>query len=218
MKIVLSAACFLACFNLFAKKDVEFATRCIGDKDASKKAIFLHGMLPVNTLSKGAYGSEAHLAKVAKQNGYQIAVPRSHHVCQRDRNFHCWGETKNIEATYQAILKSASKCFDTSKPFVAIGFSDGGYHLGRVFMKKIAPQPSLTIAIGSAGNITYAGSNDLTTSSRFTLLSGKSDTVLSDAKAFVSALKKKGAQVDFRTYDGGHEIPFELLGTVLAHS
>jgi predicted esterase len=86
-------------------------------------------------------------------------------------------------------------------------------------MKKIAPQPKLTIAIGSAGNISYAGANNLGgASSRFTLLSGKSDSVLPDAKAFVTELKKKGAQVDFRTYNGGHEVPFDLLGTVLASS
>lgn len=203
-----------------AAKPVEFATRCVGDQNAKKHAIFLHGMLPVSTLSSGAGASEAQLAELAKKHGYRIAIPRSHIVCPRAKSHHCWGfsDVASIESTYQGILKSASQCFDTNKPFVAIGFSDGGYHLGRVFMRGLSPQPKLTIAIGSAGNIGLAHSSDLSKSSRMTLLVGKSDGVLSRAKSFATDLGKKRGQVDFKTYDGGHVVPFDLLGTVLAQS
>lgn len=209
-----------ACTALSAPKPVEFATRCVGEKDAKKNAIFLHGMLPVGTLAKGVPNSESQLEELAKKHGYRIAIPRSHIVCARAKSHHCWGHSSvdSIESTYEGVLKSAAQCFDTSKPFVAIGFSDGGYHLGRVFMRGLSPQPKMTIAIGSAGNVGLAHSNDLSKSAHMTLLVGNSDGVLTKAKSFASALEKKRGQVAFKTYKGGHAVPFDVLGDFLAQS
>jgi len=215
MKSILFVLFSLIGFNLSAKTP-EFATRCVGDKSAKKNAIFLHGMLLVQTLPNGVGKDEASLAQIAKTHDYRIAIPRSHIVCKQSKHYHCWGNTTTIESTYEGIVKSAAQCFDTSKPFVAIGFSDGGYHLARALMRGVKDQPKLSIAIGSAGNIAYSQSKDLSQVAPITLLTGKSDGVLASAKSFVLDLKKKGAKVEFKTYDGGHVVPFDLLATMLA--
>lgn len=217
MKFILSIFILLVSFNSSANIP-EFATRCVGEKGAKKNAIFLHGMLLVETLPKGVGPDEASLAKLAKTHDYRIAIPRSHIVCKQSSQYHCWGDTTSIESTYAGIVKSAAQCFDTKKPFVAIGFSDGGYHLARALMRGVKDQPEWSIAIGSAGNIAYSNSNDLRKNTPITLLTGKSDGVFANAKSFVSDLKKKGAKVDFKTYSGGHVVPFDVLGTMLATS
>src|SRR3989442_4857841 len=114
MKYILSILILIVSSNLPAKIP-EFATRCVGDESAKKNAIFLHGMLLVQTLSDGVGKDEASFATLAKTHGYRIAIPRSHIVCKQAKHYHCWGDTTKIESTYEGIVKSAAQWFDTSK-------------------------------------------------------------------------------------------------------
>lgn len=199
------------------KKPLEFSTRCVGDANATQNAIFLHGMRPIAKASAEAQATEKQLETLAKASGVRIAIPQSHTVCQNAKSHYCWGSSSadSIASTYAGIMKSAGQCFDTKKPFVVIGFSDGGYHLSRAVMRCLDPQPKWSIAIGSAGNIAHATSSDLSKCSKLTLLVGKSDQVLSKAKSFEKSMKAKQAQVDFKTYAGGHVVPYDLLAEIL---
>lgn len=194
-----------------------FETRCIGDEKAEKYAIFLHGMRRTSVANSEAQSTDKELENLAERAGYRIAVPRSDMLCRNKTHF-CWGgtSTESIESTYEGIINSAGTCFDTKKPFVVIGFSDGGYHIARAIMLRLDPQPQWTIAIGSSGNIGHVTSGDLSEASRLTLLVGNSDQVLHSAKYFGQMMKAKKADVEFKTYAGGHVVPYDTLADMLA--
>ncbi len=188
---------------------------CFGNKNTERQIIYLHGMGAPYTSGPVAYESE--LIKLADGINARIAAPQSIERCSKDASKVCWGneEIRSITNTYKNILASVASCIDTQKPFTIIGFSNGGYHLGRVVMRDLEPRSSQTIAIASAGDIRIAAGDDLSAASPFLLLIGNADLALPAAQTFIQGLKNKKARAELRVFTGGHDVPFTLLKEIL---
>jgi predicted esterase len=191
-----------------------FPVTCVGRPDAAHQAIFLHGKRPVAT-SVAAAGHVTPLAKFAAEMDYRIAIPVSTTPCEDSRSTYCWrGErVETLQRTWSAVVKSASACFDPEQGFGLIGFSNGGYHAAKVVMRGVEPAPRWAVAIGSAG--TVPAGVDLRGAPPLALLIGNRDVTRRDTAAFARNLAPTRLPVELLSFPGGHEVPFELLKSVV---
>ena len=194
-----------------------YPTVCLGDATASKRAIFLHGIMPN---SAKALESEylGDLTILAREGGLRLAVPRSTQACKDGPQRACWlgNDQESIARTYQTLVRSTAPCFPEGAPFGLIGFSNGGYYVGRVVMRCLKPQPAWALTIGSAGDLMHATSDDLGTCAPTMVLVGEKDMVKNGARLFAEALAKKKLRVQFKTYPGGHTVPYRLLRDLIS--
>lgn len=161
------------------------------------------------------------LEQTAKKLGYRIAIPQATTLCQGMSDLYCWrGERREtVEKTWAQVTAAAATCFPggaKSDDFGVIGFSNGGYHLGRVVMRGLEPLPKWGLAIGSAGNLAHAeGASAAAKSIPLTFLAGKSDGVRAEARNLSAALAERGFATEFREVEGGHAIPITELEAIL---
>lgn len=194
-----------------------FPTNCVGKAGASRNLIFLHGIMPRGPVPP-ELDYEPELGALAKELDLRIALPRSTTYCKGSKDKYCWtGETApEIAATYGAVVRSAEACFGPGKSFGLVGFSNGGYHVGRVVMRCLAPKPQYVIAIGSAGDLAHSEGRDLARCAPTTILIGDKDITRDAARRFAERLGKQKLPVTFRTFAGGHDVPFDVLRVMLS--
>ena len=94
------------------------------------------------------------LDKIGKIFGVQFAMPFSDDYCKGSQSNFCWGteDPGSVADVYDAVRRSSAACIPMHKDFGILGFSNGGYHVGRIITQGHAPLPRFAIAIGSAGN------------------------------------------------------------------
>lgn len=192
--------------------DLGYPTTCVGKTSAKFNAIFLRGITPPDI------NYENDLKAMAEALNLRIAIPRSTTNCKGSTSKFCWygEEPADIEATYAAVLRSAVQCFPQGARFGLIGFSNGGYHAGKVVLRCLAPQPAWVVAMGSAGDIGNAVSSDLSRCAPTTLLIGEKDITRDKARNFAAQLRVKKLDVEFKTWKGGHDVPFPELRQIVA--
>lgn len=193
-----------------------YPVTCVGRPDAPHRAIFLHGMRPAKTPPQAA-GHVAQLTAFANDMNYRIAIPQSTTPCIERRDIFCWrGDRKEgVEKTWRVIVKSAAACFEPQAGFGVIGFSNGGYHVAKVVMKGLRPAPQWAVAIGSAGTVANLAAPDLSAAPHFALLIGTHDVTRHETARFARLLKPTKLPVEIISFNGGHEVPFALLRTVV---
>ena len=203
------------------RQDADLRVTCVGAADAPNRAIYLHGKRPITT-PEAASGLVGPLTKTAIKLGYRFAIPMANDACVESDKTFCWrGERReNLERTWNAITKAASRCFGGSgMDFGVIGFSNGGYHVIKVVMKGLVPAPRWAIAIGAAGHPGHVEGKDFAARAPLTILAGQRDGIRSEARTLAAKLVDLGFAAKFKSYEGGHDIPMtELEDELASHS
>lgn len=178
--------------------------QCLGDPQAKHQLIYFHGM------DEGEPGKQEQenrdlLARLAKDLSLRIALPRGQSRCKGQR---CWesGTKPQLEASYQDALRQAKTCIAVDGPFHAIGFSNGGYFISKIFHNCLTPQPQSLLAIASAG-VAPDAKTSLKNCGHHGQLIGDRDITLNKAKTYDRALKKLAADTTLQIFRGGHRVP-----------
>ena len=198
------------------------ATDCVGATDAAHQAVYLHGMMPVQSVESAAQerilpAETALLDRLGKELNIRFAIPYSKSLCRNSSTHFCWGtaEPVSVAHVYADIRPSVQACFAANASWGVIGFSNGGYHAGRVIAQGHLPQPSWAIAIGSAGAMDTIQPTPAARSTPFYLLIGTADVTRSSAQHFYNALYEQGFNVQYREFAGGHELDENALRATL---
>jgi predicted esterase len=195
----------------------EFKTVCAGSVTPKHRVIFLQGII----IEGQEIDYVALLDKVGKELGVKFAIPYSNVYCKNSQTAYCWGteEPDSVARVYEDIQRSASTCFSLKHEWGLLGFSNGGYHVGRVIAQGRTPLPKWAMAIGSAGTLQSSTLDRLPKRTPFYLESGTEDRVREDAHRFFLELKNHDFNVKYGEYSGKHELTEEtlrdLLGKVL---
>ena len=213
-------------------------TVCVGSANPKFHVIYLRGITPENR-SEGArfwYASrvfvtggfhnarwtpeiedETLLDKIGKELEVKFAIPYSNAYCKGSRTNYCWGteDPESVALTYEMILRSSANCFSMDKEWGLLGFSNGGYHAGRVVTQGHTPQPKWAIAVGSAGTTENISPNSRIVGTPFYLAIGTEDVTRESAGRFYLELKNLNFNVQYREFGGGHVLTEEILRFVL---
>lgn len=188
-----------------------FKTECVGNENAKRFGIYLHGMGPITPTTE-ELNYRKRMSEVASALNMRIAIPRSKKVCTPSRVL-CWphGTFEDVSMTYEEVVDAAHDCFPEDAKFGVIGFSNGGYFAGKLVNFCLSPQPEWIIAIGSAGTVRPTQKSSLKDCAPITFLIGQSDITNKDAKAYKTALERLGARTKLSEFKGGHMVPLEPL-------
>jgi hypothetical protein len=195
--------------------------RCLGPYDGHAFAVYLHGM-DTPELSAQEVHNRSVLMHLSEALSMRIALPRATATCQAQL---CWGWTfddREVDAATAEINRTARECFG-DKDYVAIGFSNGGYLLDKIYrgceMKTRLPHARWLFAVGAAllkGPL-EAQPESLAGCGALTLLSGSEDRFNTDPEDnFLHRLQAKHADVRAIRYAGGHELVEAPLGRALS--
>lgn len=190
-----------------------FKTACVGSAAPAHHVVFLQGII--------IEGQEIDyvplLDKIGKELGVRFAIPYSTVYCKNSETAYCWGteEPDSVARVYEDIRRSAGTCFSLQHEWGLLGFSNGGYHVGRVIAQGHMPLPKWAMAIGSAGTLQASTLDRLPKRVPFYLETGTEDRVRKDAHRFFLELKSHGFNVEYGEYSGEHELTEEILRDVL---
>lgn len=190
-----------------------FKTVCAGSAHPKSRIIFLQGIM----YEQQDADYVALLDKVGKDLNIRFAIPSSKLYCKNSQTAYCWGteEPGSVARVYENVRHSAAACFSLKQEWGLLGFSNGGYHAGRVIAQGHTPAPTWAMAIGSAGQMQASTLDHRAKRIPFYLEVGTEDIVREKAHGFFLQLKNNGFNVRYSEYPGGHELTEETLRTVL---
>lgn len=210
--------------NIFKKGKFNEEIQCIGSSKKGNYAVYMHGFMGKN-FSGQELENLKNLKKLSRSLDVVIAIPKSSKSCYQNGVWQrCWGvEMTKGDAirSLQVVRRSAAKCFPPKSDFGVIGFSNGGYMATKVFSHCLAPThaPSLKwlVAVGAAKLWGKGKSRArLHSCGSLSIVAGKRDRSNYESRQNkFRNLKSKGAQVSILLFDGGHELPFGPMITVL---
>jgi hypothetical protein len=159
----------LACTRpTISSPDLRMAT-CLGPPDASHFAVYLHGV-DQPSVSAQELGNRKSLGAIAKALSIRIALPRASMPCPNEPSSVCWAWSFNereVDATVEAMTRSAAACFGTGRPFGLIGFSNGGYLITKLL--RLQPHAEVQVRMSTArrapGKVRFGLSADASHSS-----------------------------------------------------
>lgn len=191
---------------------------CIGAKDSTTVAIYLHGM-DTESPSPQELENRKTLKKISESLNIGIVLPRSNTKCPHKTQI-CWGWNFNEAGVVDTILKTAQqtkeKCFPKSKHTGLIGFSNGGFVVNQIVKDCRKNNFDWLISIGAGGSWDQNDKKDLSNCGSLTLMAGKKDTAnYEPIKKLGKFLKAHKAKVTVIEYDGGHTLPEKNLENVL---
>jgi hypothetical protein len=200
-----------------------FKTLCAGSDHPVFRVVFLQGIQTEQLTSRPiapdqtATDYPAMLDAVGNKLNIQFAIPQSNVLCKNSQNRYCWGsaEPSSVAEVYAIIRHSAAQCFSLDQPWGLLGFSNGGYHVGRIIAQGHTPQPAWAMAIGSAGNTTIVNAYNVAKRTPFYLSIGTEDISKDDARHFFNALDSSGFNVHYDEFAGGHELTEAILSPLL---
>lgn len=190
-----------------------FRTVCAGAEHPKYRIVFLQGVMH----EQADTDYVALLDKVGKESNIRFAIPYSKLYCKNSQTAYCWGteEPDSVARVYENVRRSAGACFSLKQAWGLLGFSNGGYHAGRVIAQGHTPSPTWAMAIGSAGVMQASTLDHRAKRIPFYLATGTEDIVRENAHRFFLELKNNGFNVRYGEYQGGHELTEETLRTVL---
>lgn len=221
------AACGLSGGSLSASMATHpFTTVCMGAEHPKMNVIFLQGI----TTKRHPFDHDAPpnpdepdyhtlLDRVGKETGVRFVMPYSNRLCKGSTNSYCWGtgDFDSVAEVYDAIRKSAASCFSFNQPWGLMGFSNGGYHVGRIISQGHLPAPKWAIAVGSAGVVKPFELPEISRHTPFYLHIGMEDITREDAWRFYTELKAERFNVHYGEYAGGHELHEDTLLAMMRH-
>jgi predicted esterase len=224
--LLATVGCHKHPFALSAADEELASAKCIGPVDAKHFVVYLHG-IDSPSPSDQELGNRRVLAQIAREGSYRIALPRSTSRCPNQPGSICWGWSFNeteISAAVAAIDASAAACFPPDRHFTLVGFSNGGYLLGKMFrgceLPARLPHADGVIAVGSAifeGPLESKPAS-LEACGQLVFISGSHDEYNFDpTQHYLQVLQAKGAHAEQAVFDGGHLVPLEPTRTMLGH-
>jgi hypothetical protein len=190
-----------------------FKTVCVGSDHPIFRVVFLQGIQTDQTATQ----YPDMLDTVGNALNIQFAIPQSNVLCKNSQNRYCWGsaEPSSVAEVYATIRHSAAQCFSLDQPWGMLGFSNGGYHVGRVIAQGHMPQPAWAIAIGSAGNTATINRQSDAKRTPFYLSIGTDDITRGDARHFFDTLRSRGFNVQYDEFAGGHALTEAVVSSLL---
>ncbi len=228
LRFAVPVAAWLACacsrHNVARVDDLRTAT-CIGPADATRFAVYLHGVDEVSISDQEIHNRQS-LDAIAKSLSLRIALPRASMPCPNQPASLCWGwafDAHELDGAADAVTRAAGACFGRAKPFGLIGFSNGGYLLTKLLrtctLHAKLPDAAWVLTVGSTmlqGPL-ESQPDDLSACGRLVMVSGTRDTYNFDpADHLLHALRDKRADVRGVRFDGPHGVPEEPTRTVIA--
>jgi predicted esterase len=214
-------AIFVTPLSSFAQIPSNPPIVCIGPESAKNHAIYLHGM---DTASPSSHELKIRdrLGQLAQDLDMRIAVPRSQNICPKNQDQLCWSQksSDDVRRTIASQVIASEMCFGSKKPDGIVGFSNGGYLLGKAAVNDCDISPfKFVVAIGSAGSVRGESAKRQPSCTPFTLMIGKKDKLTyNSAVAFATQLKNFRANSYLVEYVGGHDVPdFELKEVLTKH-
>jgi predicted esterase len=207
----LGGCCAFAETSKFIKE-----VQCIGPETASHHAIFFHGIYETNGRTpEQTYGNV--LRQVAKKEKIRIAMPISGFQCIGKKGSYCWGteDDASVQTIFRESVAASAKCFAGASPTGFIGFSNGGYFVGRLMLRCLTKAQNWLVAMGSAGSMDFRVQDDLSGCGNMNLLIGKRDLSLKKAERFHQGLVAQKAKTTFQTWNGGHDVPERELAKII---
>ena len=187
---------------------------CYGPKNAKNALIYFHG-LDQPSVGELERANRVKLKQIAEDLEIRIALPRTLGKTQ-DGSLLRWPQPqKNLmEAELGRVLAEATDCLKHQKNLGVLGFSNGGYFLGKVLQYRLSSNFKFYIGAGSAGE-ELAGDSDLSDAAPIYLLVGDSDSTLADTKKYFHYLESRSANVSMHVFSGGHELDLKALSNYL---
>lgn len=192
------------------------ATDCLRVANPMARMIYLHGV-DISDKSEQERQIRKDLEAISRKQKIEIYLPRSSMKCPNDVNQVCWmwgAEASEILTDKkEALLKDAKTCFQSNKPLLWLGFSNGGNRLHQFFQACLNDK---YITIASSGGYINKPVSDLSKCGELYLAIGKKDIQnYKRAQEFFDKLKTSKAKVKFIDFDGGHEIRQDVLSSLL---
>lgn len=178
----------------------------LGSLDAPQAWIYLCGL--TNHFNPQQMNEFKTLDTLGKEFNIKIVAIKPHHRCSQLHNLLCWPQDNKDEAlnTYQEIINIVHP----QEINGYIGFSNGGCFLIELFQYISFNKP--IIVIGATGNISNAQGPHNTVH----LIIGKQDQWhYKYAINLYKQSKHTNLTINLIEYDGGHEIPINILKNVL---
>lgn len=193
-------------------------TECLGPGSAKLYFVYLHGW---DNPGIGAHErlNRQEFARLAKERGWRIAVPRGRGRCSASKSQQCWDirSHSHIQASWRIVQDAAQQCFPKVIDWGVVGFSNGGYFTSSIFNLCLKPTPSWLVSYGAGENaVTPTISNPQCTP--FAHIVGTNDPTLDRARQYGRKLKQAGASVLYQEVPGGgHVIGFAGLAGVIRY-
>ncbi len=193
----------VGCFG----KQREQSSTVLGDVQSAKTWAYLCG-LTQSLDSPQEMNHRQILDRIGKKLGIKFIAVHPQHRCSKFANKLCWPQDtqQEVEKTYREIMESVGN----QNIAGYIGFSNGGFFLNALAQMRALHVP--IISVGAAGPI-----GDVHVDNRIYLVVGKHDEDhIEHARRFYATSKNTSLHVEFLEFDGGHEMPEQLLEKLLS--
>jgi len=177
--------------------------------------VFLHGMSNRFSLIQES-SSFKTIGKIAKKLKVCAAAPRSALTCSGGKKL-CWNmyrKKEKVQRLLQAVTKASSHCLNPAKPVIYIGFSNGGYLVNKWAQWCLLKAPDALVSIGAAGSLP-GGVTKGGHCSTLHLMASRQEMVFEQARAYFQNFQQRIGNIVFKTYRGGHRVPYMELKALL---
>ncbi|SME90496.1 hypothetical protein [Pseudobacteriovorax antillogorgiicola] len=189
---------------------------CYGSKSAKTGMIYFHG---IDNPSPDAMEREnrRHLEKVALKENLRIFVPRGTLECRPGKV--CWAHytINRARQVFQRVKAQSQNCLGQATLKIAMGFSNGGYLVNRLFVSCAFNKEQVVIVAGARGHSSSVPDQAKECGSLMIHI-GKRDQMYARAQRYHEDLKKRNFPVFFSPFDGAHELRYKPLKELISQA
>jgi surfactin synthase thioesterase subunit len=189
-------------------------TSCLGPEAAPQALLYLHGLEEPDKKSAEEQGNRQVLERIARDLNFRVVLPQAPRRCAKSKL--CWpgSSPEEIRSTFTFLQQALKSCGAGDRPYVLLGFSNGGYYAFKLWKIERDPRLRLVLASGSAGQW-QPGSDRGHPEAPFRLMIGTQELTYKKAKQLASELKKSLPQFELDTFAGGHRLDYPTLEKIL---
>ncbi len=206
---------FLSFILIFSAHSSLASTECIGEKNAKKLMVYLHGMDSISP-SRQELDNRIVLEKLAKSLDMRFAIPRATKACPTNDKQICWTWTartaEDLEPVKKAISSAAHDCF-SSKTYSVLGFSNGGTAVASLLRLCQDVDFKLGIVVGAAGAWFSSDPSSLQNCQPeiISMIGSQDSANHKPARDFIAHLVSLKAKATVVEYQGDHSLSYQAL-------